>query len=104
MQPPPLRPLREHPRVSAGFPVQVKLGESYLSARARDFSMTGIFLEQALPFEDEVQVRIPLPGLPRPVETTCRVERRAPDGVALSFAQVEWDDLLLMARYLAPRL
>jgi hypothetical protein len=84
--------------------VQVKLGNRHLSARARDFSMTGLFLEQALPFDDEVEVRIALPGLRREVDTTCRVERRAPDGVALSFSQVDWDDLLLMARYLAPRL
>ena len=105
MRPPaPPAPQREHPRVTAGFPIRVLAGGRTLEVRARDFSMTGLFVEQALPFEDELPVRIPLPGLEREVSATCRVERREPDGVALSFAEVDWDDLLLMARYLAPRL
>lgn len=100
---PPL-PQREHPRVPAGFPVRLALGEGLVEATARDFSMTGLFVEHALPFEDELPVRIGLPGLEREVSATCRVERREKGGVALSFASVDWDDLLLMARYLSPRL
>lgn len=103
--PPPPRPKRQHPRVPAGFMVKLQLGARQVLARARDLSMAGLFVDgPAAHLPAEVRLRIPLPGIDREVETTCLVERRDARGVALSFAQIDWDDLLLMARYLSPRL
>lgn len=104
MNPPSLSPRREHPRVRADFAVLLQLGTRSVEARARDLSMTGLFLERAPQVPDDLCLRIPLPGLDRQVRATCRVERRERRGVALSFANIDWDDLLLMARYLSPRL
>ncbi len=99
------RPKRAHPRVPAGFLVKLQLGARMVLARARDVSMAGLFLDGPVSqLPRELRLSIPLPGVDRDVETTCRVERREARGVALSFAHIDWDDLLLVARYLAPRL
>ncbi len=98
------RPAREHPRVFADFPVRVDLGGREIGARARNLSMAGLYLDGPLPLPGRVKVRLPLPGASREVRTTCRVERRDSAGVALSFASIDWDDLILVAQYLSPRL
>jgi hypothetical protein len=101
----PQRPKREHPRVAVNLLVKLDNGVKQFFAHARDLSMTGLFLDgpvSALP--KEIGVRIPLPGQDREVVTTCRVERYSPEGVALSFAHIDWSDLILVARHLAPRL
>ena len=101
----PLRPKRQHPRVRAGFLVKMQLGPRQVMARARDLSMAGLFLDGPLSrLPSEMELRIPLPGQDREVLTTCRVERTDSDGVALSFSRIDWSDLLLMARFLSPRL
>ncbi len=103
----PSRPSREHPRVVADFAVLVDVGGRELGARARNLSMAGLYLDGPLPISGphaHVRVRLPLPGVSREVQTTCRIERRDRAGVALSFASMDWDDLLLLARYLSPRL
>jgi len=104
--PPPMRAKREHPRVPAGFVVKLEVGaRQVLTARARDLSMAGLFLDGPVSqLPNEIGVRIPLPGQNRDVVTRCQVERREAGGVALSFSQITWEDLLLMARYLSPRL
>ena len=105
MQPQPLRMKRQHPRVQAGFLVKMQIGAREVLARARDLSMVGLFLDGPLSrLPSEIDLRIPLPGQNREVQTTCRVERTDADGVALSFSKIDWSDLLLMARYLSPRL
>jgi len=105
IEPLPLRAKRAHPRVPAGFLVKLQLGARTVLARARDLSMAGLFLDGPVSrLPGELTMRIPLPGQDREVVTTCRVERREATGVALRFAQIDWDDLLLMARYLSPRL
>ena len=102
---PPPRRRREHPRVKAGFLVRLEVGAKQVLARARDLSMAGLFVDGPISrLPSEFDLRIPLPGQEREVRTTCRVERRAGDGVAVSFARIDWNDLLLMARFLAPRL
>ena len=99
------RPRREHPRIRAGFLVSLQLGARRTLARARDLSLAGLFLDGPLSgLPDEIALSIPLPGQQREVHTICQVPRRTHEGVALSFARIDWDDLLLMARYLAPRL
>ena len=98
------RPVREHPRIATGFPVHLDLGTRQLEAIARNLSMAGLYLDCALPLPDLVRARIPLPGVAHEVRTTCQVERRERRGIALSFAAIDWEDLLLVARYLSPRL
>jgi hypothetical protein len=104
MMPPPLRPQREHPRVPSDFPVKLQLGNTELCARARDLSMTGLYLSGALELPETVLVRIPLADEGTEVATTCRIERREKHGVAVSFAEIRWEDLLLLARYVSPRI
>ena len=98
------RNAREHPRVDAGFPMSVELGGRSLEVRARNLSMAGVLVDGDLPLPRFVRVRIPLPGAARAVQPTCEVERRDGRGIALSFAAIDWEDLLLVARYLSPRL
>jgi hypothetical protein len=73
-------------------------------ARARDLSMRAFHDGPLSRLPSEIDMRIPLPGQGREVQTTCRVERTDSDGVALSFSKIGWSDLLLMARFLSPRL
>ena len=98
------RPVREHPRIATEFPVHLDLGAHQLEARARNLSMAGLYLDGALLLPSIVRARIPLPGVAREVRTTCQVERRDCQGIALSFAAIDWEDLLLVARFLSPRL
>ena len=73
-------------------------------AKARDLSMVGLYLVGNI--EDlgqTVRVRIPFAN-DREVVASCQVRRRGPDGVALAFASVDWDDLFALARFLYPRL
>ena len=105
MQPTPLTHRRQHPRVPADFEVRMKIGARQISAWAHDLSMTGLFVVGPIcEIPDEVELTIPLPGLSREVVTSCRVERREERGIALSFSSIDWEDLLLVARFLAPRL
>ena len=98
-------PRRQHSRVSVTFAVRLQIGAQQVAARARNLSMTGLFLEDPrCDLPANVRLAIPLPGSSREVVADCRVERRDAQGVALSFASIDWDDLLLVARYLAPLL
>lgn len=98
------RPRREHPRVPANFVVHVELPGGAVKARARDLSMAGLYLDAPLRVPDRVKVLMVLPEEVGTVMTTCEVERRDAHGVALSFAEIDWDDLMRLARFLAPRL
>ncbi len=97
-------PTQRHPRVQADFTVTVQLGARSITAQGRDLSMTGLFLTGALELPDKVLVRIPLPEEGGEVATTCKVERREKHGVAVSFSDIDWEDLLLLARYVSPRM
>ena len=102
---PPLRPQeRYHPRVDANWMVKVHLGERTVLVKARDLSMAGLFLHGHPPDTTrQLSLTLPLPGI-GDITTTCNVIRRAAHGVALEFADLDWDHLLLLARYLHPRL
>ncbi len=97
-----LEPRREHPRFEAD--VVVHVGARQLPVRARNLSMVGLYLDEELETEADVPLTIDLPGAARPVVATGRVERRDGVGTAISFADIDWDDLLLVARYLSPRM
>jgi hypothetical protein len=107
MTPPtdPTRPHgRYHPRVEANWMVQVHLGERRVLVKALDLSMAGLFLHGHPP--DDVKrltLTLPLPGVGE-VTTNCAIVRREAHGVAVEFDELDWDHLLLLARYLHPRL
>jgi hypothetical protein len=100
----PLRTQRAHPRVPSDFPVRLQVGNTTLTARARDLSMTGLFLRGPSQLPERLLVSIPLPEEGGEVTTACRVERRERGGVAVSFSDIDWEDLLLLARYVSPRI
>ena len=66
--------------------------------------MDGVFVSGIPEFNDRrVTVTIPLPD-GRELVTACEITRAQSEGVALRFAELDWDDLISLARYLHPRL
>ena len=94
---------RYHPRVEATLLVSILDNGRKLAAKAKNLSMAGLCLLGAPPTADELTVALKLPGGDREVITRARVKRRAPDKTALEFDQLDWDDLMALARYLSPR-
>lgn len=95
---------RVHPRVEAGFMVKLLLPENTVVARARDLSMAGLLLDGGYTAESgRITISLPLPR-DREIVATCSIRRLDADGTALEFEQLDWDDLLALARYLHPRL
>jgi hypothetical protein len=94
---------RYHPRIEANFDVKVILNGKVIPARARDLSLNGMFL-RAFPLGDleRFPVIIPLEG--REIRVTAVVRRQHLEGVAVEFANVDWDDMIALAGYLHPRL
>jgi len=95
---------RYHPRVDANWMVQVHLGERRVLVKALDLSMAGLFLH-GHPGDNvrKLTLTLPLPGV-GDITTTCAIVRREAHGVAVEFDELDWDHLLLLARYLHPRL
>jgi hypothetical protein len=95
---------RYHPRVEANWMVKVHLGERIVLVKARDLSMAGLFLH-GHPSDSvkQLTLTIPLPEV-ADITTTCTIVRREAHGVALEFDNLDWDHMLLLARYLHPRL
>jgi hypothetical protein len=84
--------------------VRVHLGERTVLVRARDLSMAGLFLlGHPADTAKRLTLTLPLPGL-GDIPTTGTIVRREAHGVALEFDDLDWDHLLLLARYLHPRL
>ncbi len=95
---------RYHPRVEANWMVKVHLGERIVLVKARDLSMAGLFLHgHPADSVKQLTLTIPLPQI-ADITTTCTIVRREAHGVALEFAKLDWDHMLLLARYLHPRL
>lgn len=95
---------RYHPRVDANWMVKVHLGERTVLVKARDLSMAGLFLHGHPPdTTKQLSLTLPLPGI-ADITATCNIVRREANGVALEFADLDWDHFLLLARYLHPRL
>ena len=97
-------PQRTHPRVPAGFGVEVRTKGGSFLAQARDLSMAGLLLVgcSAQP-GDVLALGVSLPG-DQLRAFQGRVTRVHPDGVAVEFERLDWDDLFALARFLHPRL
>jgi hypothetical protein len=101
---PSLLPTRFHPRVDAGFMVTLFTRGRAVVAKASNLSMAGLkLLGDFRGAEQRVTVAIPLPD-DHEVVTQATVRRRAEDEVGLEFDQLDWDDMLALARFLHPRL
>ncbi|HLL53949.1 MAG TPA: PilZ domain-containing protein [Myxococcaceae bacterium] len=97
-------PERFHPRVDSDLTVRVEVNNRSFMVKTRDLSMAGIFLLGSPPVSlRRMVITIPLPG-DREIVTGADVKRRDEDGVAVVFDQLDWDDLIALARYLHPRL
>lgn len=97
-------PTRFHPRVDAGIAVRIATGQATHVATAVDLSMAGARLVGDLPLMDErVTLAIPIPG-ERDVVTHGTVRRRVGESVAIEFDQLDWDDMIALARYVHPRM
>ena len=97
-------PQRTHPRVPAGFAVEVRTQEGAWVAQARDLSMAGLLLVGFAAEPGEVlQMSISLPQ-DHVRAFRGRVTRVHSEGVAVEFERLDWDDLFALARFLHPRL
>ncbi len=95
------------PRIDEPVAVSVPTRRGERCFTVRDLSLTGLFLEGArAPVGRVVPMRLTLPGVGRTLSIAGRAVRSDPavPGVALTFSRVGWEDLLALARYLAPRL
>ncbi len=94
------------PRVGSDLAVDVQTSRGPMRCPATNLSLTGIFLAGVrAPPGREVSLSITFPeeGPRRVVGRVVRYDPGVP-GVALTFSRIGWDDLLCVARYLAPRL
>jgi hypothetical protein len=97
-------PQRTHPRVPAGFAVDVRTRDGIFTAQARDLSMAGLLLVGFSAQAGEMlPMSISLPG-DQVRAFVGRVTRVHTDGVAVEFERLDWDDLFALARFLHPRL
>ncbi|HTS80317.1 MAG TPA: PilZ domain-containing protein [Myxococcaceae bacterium] len=95
---------RQHPRVAAHLPVEVRGPGMLRQAVAEDISLAGLrVLGLRAPVGQSLTVALPLPG-DRRVQLHCSVVRQDATGVALEFDGLDWDDLFALARFLHPRL
>lgn len=99
---------RRHPRVPAGFLVKLHTKSRVLVQKARDLSMTGLLLEGTTTGEagEKLVVEIPLPNEQGMLAVTGEVLRsdERSGTTAVHFLDLDWDDVLALARFLAPRL
>jgi hypothetical protein len=97
-------PQRTHPRVPAGFAVEVHAPDGAWIAQARDLSMAGLLLVGFAAQPGELlDLSVSLPG-DQIRAFRGRVMRVHPEGVAVEFERLDWDDLFALARFLHPRL
>jgi len=95
---------RQHPRVAANLPAEVRGPGMVRPAIAEDISLAGLrLLGLRAPVGETLTVALPLPG-DRRLQLRCLVVRRDATGVALEFEGLDWEDLFALARFLHPRL
>ncbi len=99
-----LQPTRYHPRVDAGLVVRLAFDGSSSPMMATDLSMAGIKVSGVVAqLPERVRVSIPIPGEGE-VETMATVRRKTRDSAALEFDQLDWDDMIALARFIHPRM
>jgi hypothetical protein len=95
---------RQHPRVQANLPIQVRAPGMVRQAVAEDLSLAGLrVLGLRAPIGQGLTILLPLPE-DRVLTLRCSVVRHDGTGVAVEFDGLDWEDLFALARYLHPRL
>ena len=95
---------RQHPRVQANLPVQVRAPGLVRMAVAEDLSLAGLrILGLRAPIGQALTILLPLPE-DRVLTLRCSVVRQDGTGVAVEYDGLDWEDLFALARYLHPRL
>ena len=95
---------RQHPRVPAGLPVQVRGPGMVRAATAQDLSLAGLrLLGLRAPVGQRLLLNLPLPQ-DRALHLRCSVVRQDRSGMAVEFDGLDWEDLFALARFLHPRL
>jgi len=95
---------RQHPRVQANLPVQVRAPGMVRPAVAEDLSLAGLrVLGLRAPLGQALTILLPLPE-DRVLTLRCTVVRQDATGVAVEYDGLDWEDLFALARYLHPRL
>lgn len=85
--------------------VMLEVDGRQLLTKAADVSMDGLLLKGDFGVQEggRVPVRIPLPR-DRVIDTEATIVRRSPGWAALQLDELDWDDLLALARYVHPKL
>lgn len=94
------------PRVAGDLSIEVRTRKGPVRRPVRDLSLTGLFaVGIKAPVGREIPLTLTLPAEP-PLCLQGRVVRcaDAEAGVAMIFSRIGWDDMLTIARYLAPRI
>ena len=95
---------RQHPRVQANLPVQVRAPGLVRMAVAEDLSLAGLrILGLRAPVGQALTILLPLPE-DRVLTLRCSVVRQDGISVAVEYDGLDWEDLFALARYLHPRL
>ncbi len=95
------------PRVHADLSVEVRTRQGPVFRPVRDLSLTGLYVAGLrAPVGHEIHLTLAFPD-EAPLSLRGRVVRCDPGtdaGVAMVFSRIGWDDMLTIARYLAPRI
>jgi hypothetical protein len=84
--------------------VTVGLQGRQVLTKAADLSMDGLLLKGPLgALGERLSLRIPLPA-DREIATIATIVRHQDEWAALKLDELDWDDLLALARFVHPRL
>jgi uncharacterized protein (TIGR02266 family) len=81
---------RRYERFQAGIEVRFQAGEVQVTARSRDISLGGMFIEtsEKLPYGTKVDLEVTLPSLPAPAVIAATVRWSSPDGMGVQFGSL----------------
>jgi hypothetical protein len=98
------RESRHHPRVPANFPIRLLHGARTWSGRAKNLSLSGLALEGNKQVGlGKVRLELALPSEDAPLWVQGEVIREDRE-LAVRFLDLDWPEILALARYVSPRL
>lgn len=95
---------RFHPRAHSQIKVLLQAGAHETEAQVCDISMAGLTLAHAGPLKtDAVQVVLPI-GNERHLVLDAEVKHQTDSRVGVAFRELDWEQLLELARFVSPKL
>jgi uncharacterized protein (TIGR02266 family) len=78
---------RQHERYRVAIDVTFRHGDALVTARTRDISLGGMFLEttQGVPYGTQLTIELKLPALQAPAVLEGTVRWMGPDGMGIQF-------------------